>query len=171
MQFKYMSLVCLSMISTIALAKETTPTMPTQQPASTATTVAAQNDAKSQAFLEANKKNPGVVTLPSGLQYRIITDATGPKPTVNDVVTVDYAGKLVDGTEFDSSYKRGQPATFEVSGVIPGWVEGLQLMKKGSTYELFIPAKLAYGAQGVPPVIGPNQALIFTVKLIDIKKE
>jgi FKBP-type peptidyl-prolyl cis-trans isomerase FklB len=122
-------------------------------------------------FLKANKAKNGVVTLPDGLQYKIITKGNGPKPTSSDVVTVHYAGTLIDGTEFDSSYKRGQPATFPVSGVIPGWTEALQMMPKGSTWELYIPAQLAYGAQGAPPVIGPNETLIFKVELIDVKKE
>jgi FKBP-type peptidyl-prolyl cis-trans isomerase FklB len=123
-----------------------------------------------QAFLEANKAKPGVVTLPDGLQYKVIKEGAGEKPTANDVVTVNYSGKLIDGTEFDSSYKRGEPATFPVNGVIRGWTEALQQMKVGSTWELFIPADLAYGDRGVPPVIGPNQTLIFTVELLGIKK-
>ncbi len=132
-------------------------------------TVTATAD-KQQAFLDANKKLPGVVTLPDGLQYKVIAEGKGQKPTASDVVTVHYAGKLIDGTEFDSSYKRGQPATFPVNGVIPGWVEALQLMHKGATWELFIPSNLAYGEQGAPPVIGPNQTLIFKVELLDVKK-
>lgn len=125
---------------------------------------------KGDAFLEANKHKPGVITLPDGLQYKVITNGTGPKPTLSDMVTVHYAGTLVDGKEFDSSYKRGQPATFPVSGVIAGWTEALQLMPSGSTWELYIPASLAYGEQGMPPVIGPNEVLIFKVNLIDVKK-
>lgn len=123
-----------------------------------------------EAFLEANKKKPGVVTTANGLQYKVITEGKGAKPTLNDVVTVHYAGTLVDGKEFDSSYKRGEPATFPVSGVIAGWTEALQLMPAGSTWELYIPAKLAYGDQGAPPVIGPNETLIFKVQLISVKK-
>jgi|SRR5579862_8679187 len=129
-----------------------------------------KNQKDSDAFLAQNKKKPGVVTLADGLQYKVITPGKGPKPTDTDVVTVHYAGKLIDGTEFDSSFKRGEPTTFPVNGVIPGWVEALKLMKVGSTWELFIPPALAYGEQGAPPSIGPNQALIFMVKLIDIKK-
>lgn len=125
---------------------------------------------KGAAFLEANKGKEGVVTLPDGLQYKIIKEGTGPKPTINDSVTVHYAGTLVDGTEFDSSYKRGQPITFPVSGVIKGWTEALQLMPAGSTWELFIPADLAYGSRGAPPVIGPNEVLIFKVELISVDK-
>ncbi len=127
-------------------------------------------DSKQTAYLDENKKKPGVVTLPDGLQYRIIKTGKGPKPGPTDMVTVNYSGKLIDGTEFDSSYKRNQPAQFPVNGVIPGWVEALQLMPVGSTWELVIPASLAYGDQGAPPVIGPNQTLIFQVELLDAKK-
>ena len=127
-------------------------------------------DSKQTAYLEENKKKAGVVTLADGLQYRIIKAGKGPKPGPTDMVTVNYAGKLIDGTEFDSSYKRNQPAQFPVNGVIPGWVEALQLMPVGSTWELVIPANLAYGEQGAPPVIGPNQTLIFQVELLDAKK-
>ena len=126
--------------------------------------------ASGMAFLEANKTKPGVVTLPDGLQYKVITSGAGATPTDLDTVVVDYSGKLIDGTEFDSSYKRGQPATFPVAGVIPGWTEALKLMKAGATWEIYIPAKLAYGEQGAPPVIGPNQTLIFQVHLIEVKK-
>ena len=121
-------------------------------------------------FLEKNKKNPGVITLADGLQYKILTKGTGPMPTDSDSVTVDYAGTLIDGTEFDSSYKRGQPATFQVREVIPGWTEALKLMNTGSTWELYIPAALAYGQEGAPPAIGPNQTLVFKVHLISINK-
>lgn len=129
-----------------------------------------QSQMSGDIFLAANKTKPGVITLADGLQYKIITQGNGAKPTKNDTVTVNYAGTLIDGTEFDSSYKRGQPASFPVSGVIPGWTEALQLMPVGSTWELYIPAALAYGAQGAPPVIGPNQVLIFKVNLISIDK-
>jgi FKBP-type peptidyl-prolyl cis-trans isomerase FklB len=123
-----------------------------------------------EAFLTANKEKSGVKTLPDGLQYKVLVEGKGPKPSKNDTVVVHYSGKLVDGTEFDSSYKRGEPATFPVDGVIPGWVEALQMMKVGSKWELFIPATLAYGEQGMPPVIGPNETLVFEVSLIEIKK-
>jgi len=129
-----------------------------------------KDKAAGEAFLAANKNKPGVVTLPDGLQYKILVEGQGETPNRNDIVTVHYAGTLIDGTEFDSSYKRGQPTTFPVLGVIPGWVEALQMMKVGSTWELYIPANLAYGEQGAPPVIGPNQVLIFKVQLIDVKK-
>jgi FKBP-type peptidyl-prolyl cis-trans isomerase FklB len=123
------------------------------------------------AFLTANKSRPGIVTLPDGLQYKVLTQGNGPQPTDKDTVTVNYAGTLIDGTEFDSSYKRGQPATFPVSGVIQGWTEALKLMKEGSTWELYIPSSLAYGESGAPPVIGPNETLIFKVNLIKVNKQ
>jgi FKBP-type peptidyl-prolyl cis-trans isomerase FklB len=122
------------------------------------------------AFLEANKKKAGVVTLPSGLQYKVITEGKGAKPTSQDTVTVDYSGTLTNGTEFDSSYKHGQAASFQVGAVIPGWTEALKLMNTGSTWELYIPPALAYGDQGVPPLIGPNEVLIFKVHLISVQR-
>lgn len=122
------------------------------------------------AFLAENKKKPGVITLPDGLQYKIITEGKGNKPSDQDTVTVNYSGKLIDGTVFDSSYTRGQPASFPVNGVIPGWTEALKLMPVGSTWELYIPANLAYGEMGAGSAIGPNQTLIFTVNLISIDK-
>jgi FKBP-type peptidyl-prolyl cis-trans isomerase len=115
-----------------------------------------------EAYLAANAKKPGVTTTASGLQYRVVTQGAGKKPTGSDTVTVHYTGTLVDGTEFDSSHKRGQPATFPVSGVIPGWTEALQLMPIGSKYELAIPPALAYGSQG--PLA--NQVLLFEVELL-----
>jgi FKBP-type peptidyl-prolyl cis-trans isomerase FklB len=161
MKFSAIAIVALGLLCGSVYAAETTTTTTTQ----TATKLS-----PGDSFLLANKAKPGVVTLPDGLQYKIITQGTGQKPGDNDVVTVDYEGKLVNGTEFDSSYKRGQPASFPVSGVIPGWTEALKLMPVGSTWELFIPATLAYGDQGAPPVIGPNEVLIFKVHLIEIKK-
>lgn len=131
--------------------------------------IAMKNKSAGEAFLDANRKKPGVVTLPDGLQYKVITEGKGKRPNENDNVTVNYSGTLIDGTEFDSSYKRGQPATFPVSGVIPGWTEALKLMKVGSTWELYIPSSLAYGERGAPPAIGPNETLIFKVNLISIK--
>ena len=130
-----------------------------------------KNKQEGLVFLEKNKKQPGVVTLADGLQYKVLVTGKGEQPKENDVVVVHYAGKLIDGTEFDSSYKRGEPATFPVTGVIPGWTEALKLMKVGSTWELYVPADLAYGEQGAPPVIGPNQTLIFKVNLVGIKKQ
>jgi len=131
---------------------------------------AEQNRIAGQAFLEKNKSQPGVVTLPDGLQYKVITEGTGSKPSDNDIVTVNYSGHFIDGGVFDSSYKRGEPATFPVNGVIPGWTEALKLMKAGSTWTLYIPAALAYGEQGAPPAIGPNQTLVFKVELLAVKK-
>lgn len=120
-------------------------------------------------FLAANKGKEGVVTLPSGLQYKILTAGTGPKPTATDSVVCDYKGTLIDGKEFDSSYKRGQPATFPVNGVIKGWTEALQLMPVGSKWQLFIPPDLAYGERGAGADIGPDSTLIFEVELKSIE--
>jgi FKBP-type peptidyl-prolyl cis-trans isomerase FklB len=120
-------------------------------------------------FLASNKTKEGVVALPSGLQYKILAQGNGPKPTASDTVVCNYRGTLIDGTEFDSSYKRGQPATFPVGRVIKGWTEALQLMPVGSKWQLFIPPDLAYGANGAGSVIGPNATLIFEVELMSIK--
>ncbi|HXA78992.1 MAG TPA: FKBP-type peptidyl-prolyl cis-trans isomerase [Candidatus Acidoferrales bacterium] len=120
-------------------------------------------------FLAANKTKDGVVTLPSGLQYKIVTAGTGAKPTAKDTVVCNYRGTFINGTEFDSSYKRGQPASFPVGGVIKGWTEALQLMPVGSKWQLFVPPDLAYGQRGAGGAIGPNQTLIFDVELISIK--
>ena len=127
------------------------------------------NKKAGEEFLAANKTKDGVVTLPSGLQYKILTAGTGPKPTLSDSVVCNYKGTLLDNTEFDSSYKRGQPATFPVGGVIKGWTEALQLMPVGSKCQLFIPPDLAYGPRGSGPTIGPSSTLIFEVELISIK--
>ena len=129
---------------------------------------AAKNEKLSKEFLAANSKKDGVVTLPSGLQYKILKAGTGAKPTVNSKVQVDYRGSLIDGTEFDSSYKRGQAASFPVNGVIAGWTEALQLMKVGAKWQLVIPADLAYGENGAPPTIPPNATLVFDVELLKI---
>lgn len=130
---------------------------------------AAHNMEQATAFLEANRVAEGVITTASGLQYKVVTEGTGPLPTAASTVKVHYRGTLIDGTEFDSSHERGEPATFRVGGVIPGWVEALQLMPVGSTYRLFIPAELAYGERGAGPKIGPNAALIFEVELLSIE--
>ena len=129
---------------------------------------AAKNSKAGEEFLEGNKAKPGVVALPSGLQYKVITEGTGPKPTASDVVVCNYKGTLIDGTEFDSSYKRGKPATFPVGQVIKGWTEALQLMPVGSKWELAIPPSLGYGEKGAGP-IGPNQTLLFEVELMSIQ--
>lgn len=125
---------------------------------------------KGQKFLEENSKKPGVVTLPSGLQYQIIKEGSGPKPALTDKVTTHYHGTLIDGTVFDSSVDRGQPAQFGINQVIPGWTEALQLMPVGSKWKLFIPSNLAYGERGAGGAIGPNETLIFEVELISIDK-
>ena len=134
------------------------------------TEVSAKNLMAGKTFLEKNAKETGVVTLPSGLEYKIITPGSGESPAANDTVTVNYEGKLIDGTVFDSSYKRGQPATFKVGQVIKGWQEALKLMKPGATWMLYIPADLAYGPQGSIGAIGPNETLIFKVDLLSVKK-
>jgi FKBP-type peptidyl-prolyl cis-trans isomerase FklB len=127
------------------------------------------NKKEGEAFLAANKSKPGVVTLPSGLQYKILKEGTGPKPTASDSVVCNYRGTLLNNTEFDSSYKRGQPATFPVGQVIHGWTEALQLMPVGSKWQLFIPSDLAYGARGAGADIGPNATLVFEVELLSIQ--
>ena len=123
---------------------------------------------KGQAFLDENATKEGVVTTASGLQYQVLTEGQGAKPAASDEVTVHYHGTLIDGTVFDSSVDRGQPATFPVGGVIQGWVEALQLMNVGSKYKLFIPSNLAYGERGAGGSIGPNETLIFEVELLSI---
>src|SRR5947208_3847316 len=128
-----------------------------------------KNKTEGTKYLEENKKKAGVKTTASGLQYKVVKDGTGAQPKATDMVTVNYRGTLIDGTEFDSSYKRGQPATFPVSGVIPGWSEALQLMKVGSKYQLFVPSNLAYGERSVGPDIGANSTLLFEVELLDAK--
>jgi len=126
---------------------------------------------RGEAFLSENKKKEGVKTLPSGLQYKVIKAGTGKKPKLNDTVKVNYRGTLIDGTEFDSSYKRGQPVSFQVSGVIPGWTEAVQLMEEGAKWQLFVPSNLAYGQRGAGRVIGPNTALIFEIELVSIQEK
>jgi FKBP-type peptidyl-prolyl cis-trans isomerase FklB len=133
-------------------------------------TLAANNKVAGEAFLAQNKKKEGVVTLPDGLQYKAIKKGTGATPKATDKVKVDYKGTLTDGTEFDSSYKRGEPAVFQVDKVIAGWTEVLQLMKVGSKWDVYIPSNLAYGERGTGMVIGPDQTLIFEVELLSIEK-
>ncbi|MDY0189502.1 MAG: FKBP-type peptidyl-prolyl cis-trans isomerase [Desulfuromonas sp.] len=130
--------------------------------------LAEENSAAGQAFLDENKGKEGVVTLESGLQYKILQAGTGSKPTLEDEVQVHYRGTLIDGTQFDSSYDRGEPVEFPVSRVIAGWTEALQLMPVGSKWQLFIPAQLAYGSQAMGNVIEPNSVLIFEVELLNI---
>ncbi|MDE6535107.1 MAG: FKBP-type peptidyl-prolyl cis-trans isomerase [Muribaculaceae bacterium] len=126
------------------------------------------NEEAGKAYLEENGKRPEVVTLPSGLQYEVIEEGKGPKPEAGDQVKVHYTGRLIDGTVFDSSVERGEPATFGVTQVIPGWVEALQLMPAGSKWRLHIPSDLAYGPHGAGGVIGPNSTLIFDVELLEV---
>jgi FKBP-type peptidyl-prolyl cis-trans isomerase FklB len=128
-----------------------------------------KNIKEGEVFLAENKKKEGVITLPSGLQYKVIKLGDGPKPTKEQTVKCHYRGTLIDGTEFDSSLKRGEPAEFNVGQVIKGWTEALQLMPVGSKWQLFIPPNLAYGANGAGQTIGPNATLIFDVELISIK--
>lgn len=130
---------------------------------------AEENKKEGEAFLAENKKKEGVVTLPSGVQYRIIQKGKGKKPTAADTVEVHYQGTLINGTEFDSSYRTGNPSIFKVKSVIPGWQEALQRMPVGSTWQIFVPSSLAYGEKGTSGSIGPNAALIFEVKLLAIK--
>jgi FKBP-type peptidyl-prolyl cis-trans isomerase FklB len=131
--------------------------------------LAEKNKQDAVTFFAENKKKEGVKTLASGLQYKIITEGKGKSPKATDTVTVHYRGTLIDGKEFDSSYRRGEPATFPVNGVISGWTEALQLMKAGSKWQLFLPSDLAYGEKGAGNIIGPNAALIFEVELISVK--
>jgi FKBP-type peptidyl-prolyl cis-trans isomerase FklB len=133
--------------------------------------VAKKNKNEGETFLNENKKKEGVKILPSGMQYRVIKAGIGKKPKSTDTVTVHYRGTLINGTEFDSSYKRGQTVSFPVSGVIPGWTEALQLMEEGAKWQLFIPPNLAYGERGAGGVIGPNATLIFEVELVSIQEK
>jgi FKBP-type peptidyl-prolyl cis-trans isomerase FklB len=128
-----------------------------------------KNKADGEAFLTENKKKEGVIVLPDGLQYKVLKEGNGKKPKADETVTVNYRGSLIDGTEFDSSIKRGEPSTFRVNGVIKGWTEALQLMPVGSKWQLFIPPELAYGERGAGEVIPPNATLIFEVELLSIK--
>jgi FKBP-type peptidyl-prolyl cis-trans isomerase len=130
-----------------------------------------ENKKKGDAFLATNKVKEGVVTLPSGLQYKILQEGAGPKPKATDEVVCNYRGTLIDSTEFDSSYKRGQPSTFPVNRVIKGWQEALQLMPVGSKWQLFVPPELAYGERGGGSTIGPNSTLVFEIELLSIKEK
>ncbi|HAG49807.1 MAG: hypothetical protein A2X87_01960 [Deltaproteobacteria bacterium GWC2_42_51] len=132
--------------------------------------MAEKNKKEGETFLTENKKKEGIKTAANGLQYKIIKEGSGKKPKSTDTVTVHYRGTTIDGTEFDSSYKRGEPTSFPVNEVIPGWTEALQLMPVGSKWQLFIPSNLAYGERGAGPQIGPNATLLFEVELISIKQ-
>lgn len=131
--------------------------------------VAAANEAKSVAFMARNRKRPGVVQLPSGIQYSVITKGNGPSPKSDSTVVVNYRGMLIDGTEFDSTWAHGAPVSFPVDGVIPGWRDVIPRMHVGGHWKVVIPPQLAYGAQGMLPRIGPNEALVFEIELLDIK--
>jgi FKBP-type peptidyl-prolyl cis-trans isomerase FklB len=131
---------------------------------------AEENKAKGDSFLKDNKAKDGIVALPSGLQYKIVKAGSGDKPLKDDTVTVEYTGRLINGEVFDSTEKTGKPATFKLSQVIPGWTEALQLMPAGSTWEIYVPADLAYGPRSVGGPIGPNETLIFNIHLISVKK-
>ena len=130
---------------------------------------AERNRQEGEAFLAQNARKEGVRTRPSGLQYRVMRASAGRTPKPTDTVVANYRGTFIDGTEFDSSYRRGQPFVFQVNKVIKGWVEALQLMSAGAKWQLFIPARLAYGEPGSPPAIGPNATLIYEVELLSIK--
>jgi FKBP-type peptidyl-prolyl cis-trans isomerase len=132
--------------------------------------MADSNTRAGDAYREENAKRAGVQTTASGLQYEVVTQGTGPRPAASDRVRVHYRGTLIDGKEFDSSHRTGQPATFVIGEVIPGWIEALQLMPVGSKYRLVIPPALAYGPQGSPPDIGPNATLVFEVELLGIEQ-
>jgi FKBP-type peptidyl-prolyl cis-trans isomerase len=151
-----------------ALIAELQKTMITKRLAE-AKVIGDKNKAEGEKFLAANKAKEGVVTLPSGLQYKVLTAGTGPKPTPEQTVVCNYKGTLIDGKEFDSSYKRGQPATFPVKGVIKGWTEVLQLMPVGSKWQVVVPPDLAYGERGAGADVGPNATLIFEIELISVK--
>jgi FKBP-type peptidyl-prolyl cis-trans isomerase len=130
---------------------------------------ASSNLAKGQAFLKENATKPGVHTTPSGLQYKVTTEGHGKSPKATDTVLVHYRGTTIDGTEFDSSYKRNEPISFPLNGVIPGWTEGVQLMKEGGKIQLFIPSNLAYGSRGAGGVIAPDSTLIFDIELLKVQ--
>jgi FKBP-type peptidyl-prolyl cis-trans isomerase len=127
-----------------------------------------KNKIDGEKFLAANKNKPGVITLASGLQYKVIKSGSGKTPKASDKVTANYKGSLLDGTEFDNSYKRGEPATFPVSNIIKGWTEALLLMKEGDVWEVYLPANLAYGEQGAGQQIGPNAVLVFQIELLKV---
>lgn len=170
MNCKYIVAIILGVISVQVYAETTSNTSLQQGTQMSQQSLVDKNKQAGDAFLKANKAKQGVVTLQDGLQYKVIKAGKGQKPTDKDVVTVDYEGKLIDGKVFDASSKHGGPISFPLGQVIPGWVEALQLMPVGSTWEIYIPSNLAYGDQGAPPAIGPGETLIFKVSLIEVKK-
>lgn len=166
MKFKLIAVVITTLFcaqayaaQTSTMSTDTTNTMQTQTPKQVG-----------EDFLNKNKTKKGIMTLADGLQYKVIKNGTGPKPGANDTVTVNYEGRLVNGQEFDSSSKHGGPIKFPVGQVIPGWVEAIQMMPVGSTWEIYVPENLAYGDRGAPPSIGPNEALIFKITLLKTEK-
>ena len=152
------AMASLQQLQTLAAAKQQ----------ATLAEMASKNKTAGEAFLAENGKRDGVVTTASGLQYEILQAGSGKIPKATDSVSVDYLGTFIDGNEFDSSYKRGEPANFSVEGIIPGWTEALLLMKEGAKWRLYVPSDLAYGEQGAPPVIEPNSTLVFEVELKEI---
>jgi FKBP-type peptidyl-prolyl cis-trans isomerase FklB len=180
MKLKFISAIACGILSTQIYAADaiqmsqgqnapTASPMTTISPEQQMADTAQKNKREGEAFLLANKKTPGVVTLPDGLQYKILVPGQGPKPSPSDTVTVEYAGTFTDGTTFDSSSKHGGPISFPVGQVIAGWTEALQLMPVGSTWEIYVPSDLAYGDQGAPPTIGPGKTLIFKIQLLSTK--
>jgi FKBP-type peptidyl-prolyl cis-trans isomerase FklB len=165
MRFVPATLICLTFLSTASFAAYGPP----DESSANVSVQAEQNKKAGEEFLKNNKTKAGVVNLQSGLQYKVLKEGTGPIPTDSSTVVVNYEGKLLNGTIFDSSYQRGESASFPVTGVIAGWTEALKLMKKGSIWELYIPSNLAYGEQGSPSAIGPNETLIFKVELLDVQ--
>lgn len=168
--------VCISLIpfATFAATEQAVGTSTQTQPgkatmSENAMATSEKNALEGQKFFEENKKNAQVKTLPSGLQYQVIQEGKGQSPGLSDYVTVHYRGTLLNGTEFDSSYARKEPATFPVNAVIAGWTEALQLMKPGAKWKVYIPSRLGYGTKGAGRVIGPNAALIFDIELLKVK--
>ena len=173
------TIVVVALVAIVIMVVVTLTSSPKANPALTGGTPAVNDQAvipasgnaleQGAAFLANNAKDPDVHTTPSGLQYKVVKEGTGPKPTATDTVTVNYKGTLIDGTQFDSSYDRGQPATFALNQVIPGWTEGLQYMSVGSTYMFYIPSSLGYGSQSQGDKLPANSTLIFQVDLISIQ--
>ena len=161
-----MKLKSLQVASTMALTLTLNTSTIMAQDASPNTS---SNLAKGQTFLKENATKPGVHTTPSGLQYKVVTEGHGKSPKATDTVLVHYRGTTIDGTEFDSSYKRNEPISFPLNGVIPGWTEGVQLMKEGGKLQLFIPSNLAYGSRGAGGVIAPDSTLIFDIELLKVQ--
>ncbi|MCE9588072.1 MAG: FKBP-type peptidyl-prolyl cis-trans isomerase [Verrucomicrobia bacterium] len=163
--FKFLTVALYLSIAVVATITLTNTMIMAQETSSSSSS----NLAKGQAFLKENATKPGVHTTPSGLQYKVITEGHGKSPKATDTVLVHYRGTTIDGTEFDSSYKRNEPISFPLNGVIPGWTEGVQLMKEGGKLQLFIPSNLAYGSRGAGGVIPPDATLIFDIELLKVQ--